>query len=100
MQSSRILLLDQAFQKACLLHVSGQKLKQCSPISYLDQILAENQRLKERSTTSAQVAETNDLVQRWTSLDFLKMTCNMLRYRTEALPEQQMPLMEQEFKIH
>ncbi|CAI7612426.1 unnamed protein product [Penicillium glandicola] len=31
---------------------------------YLDQILAENQRLKERSITSAQVAETNDPSQR------------------------------------
>ncbi|KUM57942.1 hypothetical protein ACN42_g9231 [Penicillium freii] len=32
--------------------------------NYLDQILAENQRLKERSITSAQVAETNDPAQR------------------------------------
>ncbi|KAJ6149783.1 transcriptional regulator family: Fungal Specific TF [Penicillium samsonianum] len=32
--------------------------------NYLDQILAENQRLKERSITSAQVAETNDPSQR------------------------------------
>jgi hypothetical protein len=29
-------------------------------ISYLDQILAENQRLREQSVTSAQVAEAND----------------------------------------
>ncbi|KGO65652.1 Major facilitator superfamily domain, general substrate transporter [Penicillium italicum] len=33
-------------------------------VAYLDQILAENQRLKERSITSAQVAETNDPSQR------------------------------------
>ncbi|KAJ5847843.1 hypothetical protein N7455_011800 [Penicillium solitum] len=42
----------------------GRESQKRKFVAYLDQILAENQRLKERSITSAQVAETNDPVQR------------------------------------
>ncbi|KXG51070.1 Major facilitator superfamily domain, general substrate transporter [Penicillium griseofulvum] len=55
---------DSLMNVPTLLGIVRSEAKKYSPISYLDQLLAENQRLKERSITSAQVTETNDPLQR------------------------------------